>query len=64
MRTINPQIDIFESYEKAMKAFNKSTVPCQLLESSFGRIPTWFVDRSKEAIKEWPQHYKLISEKD
>ena len=62
MKTINPQIDIFNDYVKASRAFEKSNVPCDLLESNtMGK--SYFIDRSKEALKEWPKHYKLIATK-
>jgi len=63
MKTINSQIDIFNSLESAERAFQRSTVPCQMLYFKFGRSNTWFVDRSKEAIKDWPQNYTLQKEK-
>ena len=62
-KTINPQIDIFEKETSAVRAFNKSTVPCQLLSSLFAGKTVWFLDRSKQAILDWPEHYKLVSEK-
>ena len=63
MKTINPDIDIFNDLEKSIKAFEKSKVPCQLLEADFGRLKNYFVDRSKQAIIDWPKRYRLISEK-
>jgi hypothetical protein len=63
MKTINPNIDIFNDYVKAAQAFEKSKVPCQLLEAEFGKLKNYFIDRSKQALKDWPNHYKLISEK-
>lgn len=62
-KTINPQIDIFTDPKTAERAFIKSEVPCHLLESTFAGKPVWFIDRSKEAVKDWPQRYKLILEK-
>lgn len=62
MKTINAQIDIFTDLVKAIKAFDKSAVPCDLLEAStMGK--SYFIDRSKSALKDWPKHYKLISTK-
>jgi hypothetical protein len=58
-KTINSQIDIFSTFKQAEAAFNKSKVPCMLLEARTG----WFIDRSKEAILDWPKNYKLIAEK-
>ena len=63
MKTINPDIDIFNNLEKALKSFEKCETPCQLLEAKMGKKTDYFLDRSKEAIKEWPNLYKLISEK-
>lgn len=63
MKTINENIDIFEKLETARRAFNKSKVPCQLLETfTMGRA-VWFLDRSKQAIIDWPKHYILLDEK-
>lgn len=62
-KTINPDIDIFEKLSTAKAAFEKSKVPCQLLEAMTLGKATYFLDRSKEAIKEWPSLYKLIDEK-
>jgi hypothetical protein len=56
-------IDIFNNLEKALKSFEKCETPCQLLEAKMGKKTDYFLDRSKEAIKEWPNLYKLISEK-
>lgn len=63
MKTINSQIDLFENFERALRAFNKSTVPCHLLEAKVGKMVLWYIDRSKEAQKCWPNSYKLIAEK-
>ena len=63
MKTINPDIDIFNNLEKALKSFEKCETPCQLLEAKMGKKTDYFLDRSKEAIKEWPNLYKLIAEK-
>lgn len=62
-KTINPQMDFFLNPKTAERAFIKSKVPCHLLQSSFVGKPTWFIDRSKKALEDWPQHYKLVSEK-
>ena len=59
MRTINQDMDIFTSLKKAEKAFINSPLPRMLLESKFG----WFLDRSKQAIVDWPKQYKLLAEK-
>ena len=59
MKTINPEIDIFNTYEKALSAFNKSDKECHLLKSKFG----YFVDRSKTALECWPKQYELIKSK-
>ena len=60
-KTINPDIDIFETEISAKKAFNKTTVPCHLLYVE--SMKNYFIDRSKTALTDWPKHYKLISEK-
>jgi hypothetical protein len=62
-RTINPQIEIFNNVVKATKYFDNQTEPCQLLESIVFGKATWFVDKSKQAIVEWPKHYTIINEK-
>jgi hypothetical protein len=62
MKTINENIDIFRSETAAFKAFNSSKVPCQLLKSTFLGT-NYFIDRSKTAIKDWPNKYRLIDEK-
>ena len=63
MRTINPEIEIFETLTSAKRYFNKQNAPCMLLESKFGKANAWFVDKSKQAIVEWPKHYILLNEK-
>ena len=64
MKTINPNIDMFDNLEKAKKSFEKSKVPCQLLEAkTFGRFTTYFIDRSKQAIIDWSNKYVLLAEK-
>jgi hypothetical protein len=63
MKTINKDMDIFTDLAKALRAFEKSKVECQLLESSFGGKAIWFVDRAKQAIIDWPKHYKIVAEK-
>jgi hypothetical protein len=63
MKTINENIQIFNSLNKAQKYFNQCATPCHLLESfSLGRA-VWFVDKSKSAIIDWPKHYILLNEK-
>jgi hypothetical protein len=62
-RTINPQIEIFTNLTKATNYFKKQADPCQLLESMVFGKATWFVDKSKQAIVEWPKHYTLLAEK-
>lgn len=63
MKTINPNIDIFNDIEKAKKAFEKSKVPCQLLEAKTGIFVSYFIDRSKQAIIDWSNRYVLLAEK-
>ena len=63
MKTINENIQIFTSLSKAQNYFKKCSCPCHLLEAfSLGRA-TWFVDKSKTAIIDWPTHYMLLNEK-
>ncbi len=59
-KTLNKDIDIFNTLRAAQKAFDASKVPCQLLHSTYN---DYFIDRSKTAIHEWPQLYKLIKDK-
>lgn len=58
-KTINKDIDIFGSILTAIKAFEESKVPCHLLKAE----DSWYIDRSKNAIKEWPNLYTLVKEK-
>ena len=60
MKTINSEIDIFNTLEKAEKAFNK-VESADLLYASSSKM--WYVDVSKDAIKQWPKLYTLISTK-
>ncbi|MBS1756624.1 MAG: hypothetical protein JSU03_05050 [Bacteroidetes bacterium] len=60
MKTINSQINIYGSFNKALLAFNKSKLPCQLLVATNGY---YFIDYSKKAIIDWPKNYKLVDEK-
>lgn len=60
-KTINKDIDIFTNEKSARNAFNKETKPCHLLLSK--RYNSYFIDRSKTALKEWPNLYELIDEK-
>ena len=60
MKTINANIDIFNTEDSAIRAFNKAKVKCQLLKSTLGH---YFIDRSFEALKDWPTKYKLLNEK-
>jgi hypothetical protein len=63
MKTINENIQIFTNLSKAQNYFEKCDSPCHLLEAlSLGRA-TWFVDKSKTAIIDWPRHYILLNEK-
>jgi len=64
-KTINPQIDVYNNFDAAMKAFNKSKVGCHLLKTTVpGMKTSYFIDRSKQAIIDWPQHYALMFNKD
>lgn len=60
-KTANPQIDIFSTLEKAQSAFDKCSVPCDLLYSK--GYKSWYLDRAKDAIKEWPSLYTLVASK-
>ena len=60
-KTINSEIDIFETLKSAQTAFDKSKVPCMLLEAP--RYKAWFVDKSKQAIIDWPTKYVKLAEK-
>lgn len=62
-KTMNKDIDIFATLRRAMGAFNRSEVPCQLLRAYMGIHKNYYVDKSKTAIKEWPNLYTLIKEK-
>ena len=59
MKTINKDIDIFNTLDKAVNAFGKCKVPCMLLKAD----NMWYLDRSKQAIVNWPALYELIKEK-
>jgi hypothetical protein len=59
-KTINQDIDIFTNLKKAEKAFTNSPVPCMLLKSTYG---DYFLDRSKQAIVDWPRLYTKLAEK-
>lgn len=61
-KTINKDINIYKSETVARQAFNNSKVPCQLLKSTFLGTD-YFIDRSKTAVKEWPNHYRVLAEK-
>jgi hypothetical protein len=60
-KTINPDIDIFDNEAAAKKAFQKSKVSCHLLYVESQK--DYFIDRSRTALNEWPNLYKLIEEK-
>ncbi len=59
-KTINKDIDIFDSATPAFKAFNKTTSGDLLYSVSY---KSWFVDRSKTAHKEWPKLYTRLKSK-
>lgn len=64
-KTVNKDIDIFFSLTSAERAFDKSNLSCQLIRTT-NKTPfnyDYFIDRSKTAIKEWPNLYTLIKEK-
>lgn len=63
MKTINPNIEIFNTLAQAQRYFDKCDKPCHLLKSHFGKAETFFVDKAKEALEAWPNHYTLIAEK-
>lgn len=57
-KTVNKDIDIFKSLSSAERAFNKETSADLLAAAG-----SYFVDRSKTALKEWPKSYTLIKTK-
>lgn len=63
MKTVNPDIEMFSTLEKALKAFNKAPKGSALLQSGV----TYFVDKAHEtersALLNWPTKYKLLKEK-
>ena len=62
MKTANKGIDIYYNIGEAEKAFEKEEY-CDFLK--YTRIPkeVYYIYRSKEAIKQWPRHYKLLKSK-
>lgn len=64
MKTANKDIDIYyDDLSKAERAFEKEE-KADLLRykrNPFRKI--FFIDRSKEAIKQWPQYYELLKTK-
>jgi hypothetical protein len=62
-KTINSQIDIFTSLDKAKKQFDKETSADLLSARNFGNRLDFYVDRSKSALKDWPKLYTLIESK-
>jgi len=64
MKTINPDIQIFNSEVAARRYFTKITSGHLLKTRNDSRYGMhWFVDRSKEAVREWPNHYTLMDTK-
>lgn len=61
-KTINHHIDIYHTFDKAKKAFDRSNVPCDFLQSK-GIDTSYYIDRSKTAKKSWPDKYDLIGTK-
>ena len=61
MKTLNRDIDVFNSFESAERAFIKSKVSCDFLYSS--PYKAWYIDRSKTALKTWPKLYELVTAK-
>jgi hypothetical protein len=59
-KTINKDIDIFNSEEAARKAFKKTTSSQLLYAKGY---KSWYVDKSKTALGEWPTLYTLVDEK-
>ena len=64
MKTVNPNIFIFDTLNDAEKFFNKQPAPVALLSSKY---KSYFVDtahNTKEAaIKAWPSLYAVVKEK-
>lgn len=63
MKTINTNIQIFNTVEQAKRFFNKVDRPCHLLKARVGRAEVYFVDMAKEALEAWPTKYELLNEK-
>lgn len=59
-KTVNKDIEIFTSEAAARKAFNKTTSSQLLYSKSY---KSWYVDKSKTALGEWPTLYTLLDEK-
>lgn len=60
-KTLNKDIDTYNSEDSAKKAFDKATTPCHLLHSK--PYKAWYIDRSKTALAAWPTSYTLLGEK-
>jgi hypothetical protein len=60
MKTINPNMFIFETLKQATSAFNKINSGHLLFAPKF---KMYFVDVAKEALEAWPQHYELLEDK-
>ena len=63
MKTLNQNIQIFNTLKKANAYFNKMTIPCHLLKARVGRTDYFFVDSAKEALEAWPNKYELLAGK-
>jgi hypothetical protein len=63
MKTLNPNIQIFDKLIQAERYFNKCIKPCHLLKARVGRYDVYFVDMAKEALGSWPDKYELLAEK-
>ena len=62
MKTINEDIDVFNTYKQALRAFNK-TASGHLLEAKVGSKSYYYIDRAKTAKELWEHKYKLLKEK-
>lgn len=66
MKTANPSIQIFRTFEKAKKYFDKLTVPALFVQAK-GICTDYFVEVLTEGeencLECWPNNYDLIEQK-
>ena len=62
-KTVNPDMDIFDTLAQAQRKFDKEPAPVALIQAREG----FFIDRKgtgpDSAIEAWPKRYTLIDEK-